>query len=167
MTYYGATVIHPKTIKPLENRKIPLLVKCFLTPEKKGTIISADADAQPAIPVLVLKQNQILISIYPKDFSFIAEENLSHIFRIFSEYRVKVNMMQNSAVSFSVCADDDEKIKPTLEALSQTFNIYSNENLELLTIRHYTQEAVEKYAGGKNVLLEQKSRHTIQLVLKM
>jgi aspartate kinase len=166
MTYYGATVIHPKTMKPLQNKKIPLHVRCFLEADKPGTIINEEGDSSGYPPVLVLKENQILISIYPKDFSFIAEENLSHIFSILSNHRVKANLMQNSALSFSICADYSERISPLLEELKQTFTVLINENAHLLTIRHYTPEVIEKYSSGKEILLEQKSRQTIQLVLK-
>lgn len=165
MTYYGATVIHPKTIKPLQNKGIPLRVRCFLDPEKGGTIINEEGDLADYPNVLVLKPHQILISIYPKDFSFIAEENLSHIFSTLSKHRVKVNMQQNSALSFSICADNSERIPPLIEELKQTFSVLINENLELLTIRHYTEQVIEKYSAGKTILLEQKSRQTVQLVM--
>ena len=103
---------------------------------------------------------------YSKDFSFIAEDNLSHIFTILSAHRVKVNVMQNSAVSFSVCADHTEKIVPMLDELKETYNVLSNESLELLTIRHYTEEILDHYSRGKEIFLEQKSRQTTQLVMK-
>jgi aspartate kinase len=166
MTYYGATVIHPKTLKPLQNKNIPLLVKCFLAPEKEGTVITSDGDVSKLPPVLVLKQNQILISITPKDFSFIAEDNLSQIFNLFSAAGVKISMMQNSALSFSACADLNEKIPSLILSLKESFNVLVNENLNLLTIRHYTQKVLDENVDEKNVLLEQKSRHTIQLVMK-
>jgi len=166
MTYYGATVIHPKTIKPLQNKKIPLHVRYFPDPGKSGTIINEDGDVSGYTPVLVLKPNQILISIYPKDFSFIAEESLSHIFRILANHRVKANLMQNSALSFSICADFSERISPLLEELKQPFAVLINEHLELLTIRHYTPEVIERYLKGKTILLEQKSRQTMQLVMQ-
>ncbi|MCY7410882.1 MAG: aspartate kinase [Chitinophagales bacterium] len=167
MTYYGATVIHPKTIKPLQNKDIPLYVKCFLDYKNEGTVITSECDVSKLPPVLVHKQNQILISITPKDFSFIAEDNLSHIFSVFSTAGVKISLMQNSAVSFSVCADLNEKIAPLIIALKNSYTTLVNENLDLLTIRHYTQDVIDKYAAGKNIFLEQKSRHTVQLVMKM
>jgi len=166
MTYYGATVIHPKTLKPLQNKKIPLHVRCFLDPEKEGTIINEEGNAHGYPPVLVLKKNQILLSIYPKDFSFIAEENMSHIFKILSAHRVKVNVMQNSAVSFSVCADHTERISPMLNEMKESYNVLSNESVELFTIRHYTEMLLEKYSANREILLEQKSRQTIQLVMR-
>lgn len=166
MTYYGATVIHPKTLKPLQNRHIPLHVRSFLDPEKPGTVIDETGNISGYPPVLVMKKNQILISIYPKDFSFIAEDNLSHIFNLLSDHRVKVNVMQNSALSFSVCTDDNERVPPLLEELRKSYNALSNHGLDLLTIRHYTEEIIARYSKGKEVMLEQKSRHTFQLVMK-
>jgi len=166
MTFYGATVIHPKTIKPLQNRQIPLHVRCFLDPGKEGTVINEDGNLNGYPPVRVLKQNQILLSIYPKDFSFIAEDNLSHIFNILSRHQVKMNLMQNSAVSFSVCADDTEKILPMLEELKNSYTVLTNDKLSLFTIRHYTDQLVDEYSSGKVILLEQKSRQTVQLVMK-
>ena len=165
MTYYGATVIHPKTIKPLQNKKIGLHVRSFIDFKKEGTRIGETVGEQLS-PVLVLKRDQVLISMAAKDFSFIAEENLSFIFSAFSRYRVKVNMMQNAAISFSVCADDNEKIEPMLEELSESFNLKTNDHLDLLTIRHYSDEVADKYAAGKDILLEQKSRLTMQLVMR-
>ncbi|MBX7107777.1 MAG: aspartate kinase [Chitinophagales bacterium] len=171
MTYYGASVIHPKTIKPLQNKKIPLQVRSFLQPEKNGTVIkelsaidlqSMEADS----PVIVLKTNQILLSMSARDFSFIAEDNLSYIFAILSAHRIKINLMQNAAISFSICADNTGQIPAVINQLSNSFNVRSNEGLSLLTIRHYTDAVIDKYAGHKTVLLEQKSRHTLQLVIK-
>ncbi|HUM46555.1 MAG TPA: aspartate kinase [Chitinophagales bacterium] len=168
MTYYGATVIHPKTIKPLQNKKIPLYVRSFVNPEVAGTIIEEVPTNNTGIqemetPVLVLKLNQILISMSAKDFSFIAEDNLSYIFGILSAHRVKMNLMQNAAISFSICADNTENIPAMIAELSKSFTVKSNENLSLLTIRHYTEAVVEKYAAGRTILLEQKSRHTVQM----
>ena len=166
MTYYGATVIHPKTIKPLQNRKIPLYVRSFLHPKEEGTVIeefTGDSPV-PAMPVLVLKLKQVLISMSAKDFSFIAEDNLSYIFGILAAYRVKMNLMQNAAISFSICADQNDYIPEMISELSKSFTVKINENLTLLTIRHYTEPVIEKYVSGKNILLEQKSRHTVQLV---
>ncbi len=166
MTYYGATVIHPKTIKPLQNRKIPLYVRSFLHPEEEGTVIEefSGSSLLPPMPVLVLKQKQVLLSMSAKDFSFIAEDNLSYIFGILAAYRVKMNLMQNAAISFSVCADQSDKIREMIAELSNSFTVKINENLTLLTIRHYTESVIDKYIAGKNILLEQKSRHTVQLV---
>ena len=166
LSYYGATVIHPKTIKPIQNKKIPLYVKSFLHPELPGTVINNEPSHLP-IPCFIFKINQILLSISPKDFSFIVEENFSHIFRIFSEHNVKINVMQNSAISFSVCVDNDEKKIPNLILnLKENFRVLYNDNLELITIRYYDQPTIDRVCVGKKLLLEHKSRYTVQLVVK-
>lgn len=166
LSYYGATVIHPKTIKPLQNKKIPLYVKSFLQSEEKGTVIN-DHPSQLPIPCFIFKVNQILLSISPKDFSFIVEENFSVIFKIFSEHQVKINVMQNSAISFSVCVDNDEKKIPELiSKLKENFRILYNDSLELITIRYYNQSTIDRVCIGKKILLEHKSRYTVQLVVK-
>lgn len=166
LAYYGATVIHPKTIKPLQNKKIPLLVKSFLNPSEKGTIINEIQSPLP-IPCFIFKVNQVLISISPKDFSFIAEENFSDIFNLFSEKQVKVNVMQNSAISFSISVDADERKLPDLiKTLQKQYRVLYNDNLELITIRYYDQATIDRVTIDKMVLLEVKSRYTVQLVVK-
>jgi len=166
LSYYGATVIHPKTIKPLQNKKIPLHVKSFLQPEENGTVIN-DFQSPLTIPCFIFKINQVLVSIHPKDFSFIVEENLSDIFRICSKVGVKINVMQNTAISFSVCADNDaQKITKLIEKLQDNFSVLYNENLELITIRYYDQPTIDRVCVGKQILLEHKSRYTVQLVVK-
>jgi aspartate kinase len=166
LTYYGATVIHPKTIKPLQNKQIPLYVKSFLNPKESGTVIR-DGENRLNIPSYIFKINQVLISIQPKDFSFIAEDNLSEIFELFSKHGVKINLMQLSAISFSVCCDDDaEKIKLLVAELQQTFKVLYNSNLELMTVRYYTPETIDLLTKNKLILLEQKSRFTVQMVMK-
>lgn len=167
MTYYGATVIHPKTIKPLENKGIPLQVRSFIQPDEDGTVISKKYDSLLLPAVMVLKKEQVLISVSAKDFSFIAEENLGHIFTMLSKYRIKSNMMQNAAISFSICADnEDAKVKPLLEELSQHFHISSSDKLDLLTVRHYTDSVLASLTAGRIILVEQKTRNTAQLVMK-
>jgi aspartate kinase len=166
LTYFGASVIHPKTIKPLQNKGIPLFVRSFLKPEEEGTVIK-ESDKRLSVASYIFKTDQILISIQPKDFSFIAEDNLSNIFAILSNHGVKVNMMQNSAISFSVCVDDDEfKIKPLIEELQIQFKVLYNKNVELMTIRNYDSDIVNKLAANKVVLMEQKSRNTHQMVIR-
>ncbi len=166
LAYFGATVIHPKTIKPLQNKKIPLLVKSFLKPAEKGTVINNEPSQLP-IPCFIFKVNQILLSISPKDFSFIVEENFSDIFNTFSEHKVKINTMQNSAISFSVCVDNDSrKIPGLLKKLRENFRVLYNENVELITIRYYDQSTIDRVCIGKKVFLEHKSRYTVQLVVK-
>jgi aspartate kinase len=166
LTYYGATVIHPKTLKPLQNKNIPLYVRSFNAPDQPGTDITAEPTPNP-IPSFIFKVNQVLISIFPKDLSFIIEENLSDIFKIFHLHRVKVNTMQNSAISFSVSVDHDpEKIAALLLDLSKTYRVKYNMGLELVTIRYYNQETLERVTLDKEILLEVKSRHTCQMVMK-
>ncbi len=166
LAYYGATVIHPKTIKPLQNKKIPLYVKSFLNPEETGTIISETQSLLP-VPCFIFKVNQVLLSISPKDFSFIVEENFSAIFKLFAEKQVKINMMQNSAISFSVCIDNDsQKLPDLIKTLQKEYRVLYNENLELITIRYYDQATVDRVTTDKKVLLEVKSRYTVQLVVK-
>lgn len=164
-TYYGATVIHPKTIKPLQNKNIPLYVKSFLKPEDAGTVIR-DSDKRVAIPSYIFKINQLLISIQPKDFSFIAEENLSRIFDAFARHGSKIHVMQNSAISFSVCIDEEgAKTEALIQELQKEFKVLYNSGLELLTIRNYDQPTIEKLLENKTVLMEQRSRSTLQMVL--
>ena len=166
LAYYGATVIHPKTIKPLQNKKIPLYVKSFLEPELTGTLIN-EVQSQIPIPCFIFKINQVLLSIYPKDFSFIVEENFSAIFKLFAEKHVKINMMQNSAISFSVCIDNDsQKLSDLIKTLQKEYRTLYNDNLELITIRYYNQATIDRVVIDKKVLLEVRSRHTVQLVAK-
>lgn len=166
LTYYGATVIHPKTIKPLQNKNIPLYVKSFLKPKDEGTVIR-DGEKRLNIPSYIFKIDQVLISIQPKDFSFIAEDNLSDIFEVFSKHGVKINLMQLSAISFSVCCDDHaEKIKALVTELQQQFKVLYNSGLELMTVRYYTQETLDILTKNKIILLEQRSRYTVQMVMK-
>jgi aspartate kinase len=166
LTYYGATVIHPKTIKPLQNKNIPLYVKSFLDPKAEGTVIR-EGEKRLNIPSYIFKVNQVLISMQPKDFSFIAEDNLSDIFEIFSQQGVKINLMQLSAISFSVCCDDDElKIKALVEKLQGLFKVLYNSGVELMTVRYYTQDILDTLTKSKIILLEQRSRFTVQMVMK-
>lgn len=166
LTYYGATVIHPKTIKPLQNKGIPLFVRSFVQPDAPGTKIHGGQVPLP-VPCFIFKVNQVLLSISPKDFSFIVEENLSRIFGLFGEHGVHLNMMQNSALSFSVCVDQQERRLPgLLNALRNDFRVLMNEQLELVTIRHYDQATIDRVTKGKELLLEVKSRYTVQMIMK-
>lgn len=166
LTYFGASVIHPKTIKPLQNKGIPLFVRSFIMPEEDGTVIK-ESDQRLNVASYIFKEDQILISIQPKDFSFIAEDNLSTIFAMFSKHGVKVNMMQNSAISFSVCVDNDDfKMKPLMTELQDQFKVLYNQNVQLMTVRNYDSEIVNKLSENKVVLMEQKSRNTHQMVIK-
>lgn len=167
LTYYGATVIHPKTIKPLENKRIPLRVCSFMAPKERGTVIGNFESTKPLVPCFIFKTGQILFSISAKDFSFIAEENLSRIFSVFARHNVKMNLMQNSAISFSVCTDNDEmKIPALTEELRKEFKVKYNEHLRLVTVRHYFPSTIEQLTKDREILLEQRSRQTAQLVLR-
>lgn len=167
LAYYGATVIHPKTLKPLLSKNIPLRVKSFYDPEAPGTIINENHVNDNQVPSYIFKFKQVLVSIFPKDFSFIAEQNLSRIFSEFARHEVKINLMQNSAISFSVCFDHDKiKTPALLRSLEKNFNVKYNDNLQLVTIRHYEKAGVESIISGKEVMLEQKSRTTLQMVVK-
>ncbi len=166
MTYYGAKVIHPKTIKPLQNKNIPLHVKSFIDPTGSGTIISAEQH-QEYPPVVVLEEDQVLLHISTRDFSFVAEDHLSRLFSLFAEWRIKVNMMKNTAISFSVCVNNRRSRLPGLiETLERDFKIVTKEDLELVTIRHYNEQALQELKRGKIVLLEERLPNTIQMVVK-
>ncbi|MGZ4089334.1 MAG: aspartate kinase [Bacteroidia bacterium] len=166
LTYYGASVIHPKTIKPLQNKNIPLYVRSFLKPAEEGTVIR-ESDKRINVTSYIFKDKQILLSIQPKDFSFIAEDNLSAIFSMFSKYNVHANMIQNSAISFSVCTDyDEQKIEPLIKDLQEHFKVLYNNDVQLMTIRNYDNDIISKLSENKIVLLEQRSRNTMQMVMK-
>ncbi|MGB4774220.1 MAG: aspartate kinase [Daejeonella sp.] len=167
MSYYGATIIHPKTIKPLQNANIPLLVKPFLNPADSGTIISELAKNITDIPAIIVKKDQLLVSLSAKDFSFITENHLSEIFKALADAHIKVNLMQISALSFSVCFDRNEKrFKELSESLESVFKIKYNTDIELITIRHFKPDLIEELSVNRTVLMEQFSRNTAQLVLK-
>ena len=166
LAYYGAKVIHPKTIQPLKEKNIPLIVRSFKDVSLKGTIVSSNSEISPLLPFYILKENQVLISISAQDLSFIIEDSLSHIFSLFSKYNVKVNLMQNSAVSFSVCVDyDKHKLTKLIEELKINYKVLFNYDLLLYTIRHYDQKSIDEIIKNNTLFLEQKSRNTIQLVV--
>lgn len=167
MTFSGAKVIHPKTIKPLHNKDIPLLVKSFILPEEEGTIIKSETSVKHGMPVYIRKENQIMVSILPKDFSFVMGDNLSRIFHLFIRHGIKVNLVEASAVSINVCLDDERiKVDLLLEDLNPEFNIIYNDNAEMLTIRHYTPAAVDRITKGREVLLEQRTRSSVRFVVR-
>ena len=167
MAYFGAKIIHPKTIKPLHNKNIPLKVKSFIDPAGGGTIIQRFDEYEENLPVFILKKHQVLVSLFPKDLSFVIEDELSKIFKYLSEHRIKVNLIQNSAISFSFCFDNsNNKVKKLIEHLKEDFRVLYNDNLELLTIRHYSSEAVDKVTKGRKIFIEQRSRHTAHFVVK-
>ena len=166
LAFFGAKIIHPKTLKPLHNKHIPLHVKSFDAPQESGTFIYDIEGEWQLPPVYILKQSQMLLSIVPKDLSFALEDSLSRVFSMFFNYRVKVNLLQNSATSISVCVDGkNTRIPALLKELSETYHVRFNENLELITIRHYDQESIEKIKSNRNVMIEQKTRRTVRFVL--
>ena len=167
LAFFGAKVIHPKTIQPLKKKNISLHIKSFLNPENEGSIIKNEVKNPIEIPSFIIKENQILISISDENLAFIVETHMSQIFSILAKYRVGVNLMQNSAVSFSICVDNDKhKIPQLIKELKIFFKVICNENLSLFTIRHYTNESAQLFLQGKDVVLEQKSSDTMQLVAR-
>ncbi|HUW06370.1 MAG TPA: aspartate kinase [Williamwhitmania sp.] len=165
LSYFGAQIIHPKTIKPLQNLSIPLFVKSFVNPAADGTVIDATATSGE-VPVYVLKPNQVLITIRPKDLSFALEESLSEVFVILSRNRVKVSMIQNSAISISVVVEGVKRyIQPALAELKAKFIVLYNENLELFTIRNFRDEEAERITSGRRVYMLQKTRRTLRVLV--
>lgn len=167
LAYYGASVIHPKTVKPIQNKNIELHIKSFVTPEAPGSVIGPFDTIQPLTPLYIFKNHQTLISVFPKDFSFIAEDNLQTIFATLAELNIRVNLMQNSALSFSLCIDDNEMLLEQLRRrLSSQYLLRYNRELQLITIRYYTQHIVDTIVGGRPILLQQRSRSTTQLLVQ-
>lgn len=167
MAYYGATIIHPKTVKPLQNANVPLYVKPFLEPNEKGTLIHSLAKLDKNITAKIVKQNQMLLSISTKDFSFIDEHLLIFLLQSVSQSNIKINMMQRSALSLSICFNqDDKKLEKLLSILRDKFNCKYNQDLSLLTLRHYKKNEIESLTSGKTVIMEQFSRNTAQVILK-
>lgn len=166
MAYYGAQVIHPKTIKPLQNNNIPLYVKCFLDKEIKGTVVMNEVSSLFYPPLIVQKSDQVLLKLTARDFSFITESKLRDLYNIFDKLNIRVNLMQNAAISFVACIDNQRgKLKELLSMLEKDYNVSDNEDVSLLTIRHYTPEILNDLTKGRHILLEQKTRLTVQLVL--
>ncbi|PLX00984.1 MAG: aspartate kinase [Marinilabiliales bacterium] len=167
LAYYGATIIHPKTIKPLQNKNIPLIVRSFLNISEEGTCIDQQTCNDSLIPSFIFRMDQVLISISPRDLSFIIEENLSDIFAMMARYHVSINLMQNSAVSFSVCVDNNPAIlKKLTDELKKEYRVLFNSGLELATIRHYNQDTLDRVLHNKKIYLEQKTRHTARFVIQ-
>jgi len=168
LSYYGATIIHPKTIKPLQNKDIPLWIKSFVDPGSIGSLIHLNTASDSLIPSFIFKVEQVLISISPRDFSFIDEQKLSEILAIFARFSIHIHLMQNTALSFSVCVDNNQRRLPLLfEELGRNFKIRYNTGLELITIRHYDQATIDRVMeDGKTILLEMRSRATAQFVVK-
>ncbi len=167
MAFYGASIIHPKTLQPLQQKEIPLLVKSFINPLEKGTVIGKGIDLFPIMPCYIIKNNQILISISTRDFSFMMEKNISEIFEMLHRYKLKVNLIQNTAISFSVCLEDNFlNFSKFLAELKVKYKGLYNTDVTLLTIRHFDTKAVEKVKQENKILLQQTSRETVQFVVK-
>jgi len=167
LSYSGAKVIHPKTIKPLQNKNIPLLVKSFIEPELPGTIIHALDHSLELIPVFIVKKNMALITLTPADFSFIGIGNVADVFNLVSKFRLKVGLIQQSAIDLSLAFDEPEQgIDELIRQLQQKFEVKYNTGLDLVTIRYYTPEAIDQIIDGKKVFIEQKSRRTCRLLMK-
>ena len=166
MAYYGAQVIHAKTIKPLQNKNIPLHVRCFLNPGADGTAIS-NKHVHQLPPIVVLKQNQVLINLSSKDFSFVGEKPMVRLYEIFAELKIKPNLMQSTAISIFICVDDlSEKIEKLAIMASEIFDVQLEKDLTLLTIRHYNADIINRLSKDKMIVLEQKTKDTIQMLMK-
>ena len=167
LAFYGASVIHPKTLQPLQRKEIPLHVKSFVNPRDKGTTVGKGVGIVPKVPCFIVKKNQVLLKLSTLDFSFIVEDSISEIFKLFHDHRLKVDMIQNSAISFSVCLDNKfNGLNPMLEELKRKFKVVCHEDVSLYTIRHFDDDAVKSLQNGKSVLVEQRGKETVQLVVK-
>ncbi len=166
LAYSGAQVIHPKSIRPLENKSIPLYVRPFGNPTAAGSCISTDGTGPIDVPVYIWRKNQILITMRAKDFAFVLEESLSEIFDIIRRHRLKVSLIQSSAVTISVCVDNTRFVPEAIEALQQHFNVSYNDKLSLLTIRGTTPEILEHAKNGRTIMLSQTTRRTARMVVK-
>ena len=165
LAFYGASVIHPKTLQPLQRKEIPLYVKSFLNPEKSGTKVGKGTALEPDIPCFIVKKNQVLISLSSLNFSYIVEENISEIFSLLHLYKMKVDVIQNSAISFSVCVDNIyNNLDKLLQHLKAKFKVSCQENVSLYTIRNYNDKAIQQLEQGKTILLKQLTQGTIQIV---
>jgi aspartate kinase len=167
LAFYGASVIHPKTIQPLQQKNIPLFVRSFDDLKIAASKISKDASMDDKMHKIIVKDNQVLLSINSRDLSFIAEDHLTDIFKAFSRHKIHINLMQHSAVSFSVCFNSNKsKLEALLSDLKNEFIVKYNDGLQLITIRHYSEEFINKLVEHKKIFLEQKSRSTVQLLIK-
>ena len=166
MTYYGAQVIHPKTIKPLQNKSIPLYVKSFIDPDGAGTEIASDVEENYP-PIIVVEKQQTLLHISTKDYSFVAEHHMARLFERLADLRIFVNSMQNNAISFSICVTLlGDRVDQFVSAISDEFRVKREDDLELITIRHYTEETIQSLKKGKIVLSEERIRNTIQMAVR-
>lgn len=167
LAFYGASVIHPKTLQPLQQKEIPLFVKSFLNPKDAGTMVGKGIGLEPDIPCYIVKKDQVLVSLSSLDFSYIVEENISEIFKLLHFYKMKVDVIQNSAISFSVCFENTYgNLERLLQHLRAKFKVTSHENVSLYTVRHYDEQAISSVEKGKELLLKQLTQETIQIVTK-
>lgn len=167
LAFYGASVIHPKTLQPLQGKEIPLYVKSFLNPEGSGTKIGKEMTLSPMMPCFIVKKNQVLIALSSLEFSYIVEENISEIFNLLHLHKMKVNVIQNSAISFSVCVDNlYNNLEPLLHLLKAKFKVTYHENVSLYTIRHYNESSIKQIEADKTLLLKQLTQETVQIVTK-
>ena len=167
LAFYGASVIHPKTLQPLQRKEIPLHVRSFLNPEQPGTTVAKGKGIEPHVPCFIIKKDQVLLKLSSLDFSFIVEDNISEIFKLFHDNRMKVDLIQNSAISFSVCIDNKfDKLEQLLQTLRSKFKVTHYDNVSLYTIRHFNEEAINSLQNGHKVLLEQRTQETVQLVVQ-
>ena len=167
LAFYGASVIHPKTLQPLQRKEIQLHVKSFIDPEKPGTVVGREIGIDPKVPCFILKQNQVLLSLSTLDFSYIMEENISEIFNLLHLYKMKVDVIQNSAISFSVCFDNTyNNLDKLLHHLKAKFKVTCHENVSLYTIRHFDKDSIKQLESNKSVLLKQILSETVQIVTK-
>ena len=167
LAFYGASVIHPKTLQPLQRKEIPLHVKSFLNPENLGTTVNKLEGIEPKVPCFILKQNQVLLSLSTLDFSYVVEENISEIFNLLALYKMKVDVIQNSAISFSVCFDNTfNNLDKLLLHLKAKFKVICHNNVSLYTIRHYDEPSIKALEKDKRVLLKQLFQETVQIVTK-
>jgi aspartate kinase len=166
LSYFGASVIHPRTLQPLQKKHIPLYVRSFMDIAAPGSTIDDRSENDSLIPSYIVKPRQLLISITPRDLSFIVEENLSGIFWMFAQRNVRIDLMQNSALAFSVVVDDTPRSRELIEELRNVYEVRYNEDCELVTVRHYDEPTLARLTGGRDILLEQRSRTTARFVLK-
>lgn len=167
LAFYGASVIHPKTLQPLQRKEIPLFVKSFINPEQPGTAVRKGQHLNPEVSCFIIKKNQVMLSLSSRDFSFIVEDNMSEIFLLLHKFKMKVDVIQNSAISFSVCAENKyNNLNKLVKELEAKFQVVYYENVSLYTIRHASAEAVAQIEQGKEVLLKQRLQNTVQLVVK-
>ena len=167
LAFYGASVIHPKTLQPLQRKEIPLHVKSFINPKNEGTTVGKGNGIEPKVPCFIVKKDQVLMKLSSLDFSFIVEDNISELFKLFHEYKMKVDLIQNSAISFSVCVDNRfGHLQELLDTLKNRFKVVHQEGVSLYTIRHFDSDAIASLRKGNEVLLEQRTIETVQLVVK-